>query len=277
MLAEAELKKRLQQSAANDFAPPETAELFPLALEMSRYIGAVDAELRDELIYPCFATWILDGLFEPEQMRQLLNLAIDDDHLFFQIGEQGTDSVFTRSFSMLLLPLLLIVHRKRPYLSSSNIQFLKQTLFRYLEQERDKRGYVPGKGWAHAVAHAADALDDLAQCKELDGDGLRGILDVIRVQMSVSEFVYTHAEDERMSVATVAVMKRPSCPPSLIADWLQTFPPLVAPFEAMPDDYYRYLNVKQFLRSLYFRAAREGVADDVCQTIRDSVEEINKF
>lgn len=277
MMTEAELKKRLQQSAVNAFKPPTEAELFPLSLAMTRYIGAVDSELRDDLIYPCFATWILDGLYAPEQMRQFLELAVDDDHLFFQIGEQGTGSVFTRTFSMLLLPLLLIAHRKRPYLTPTTIQSLKQTIFNYLEQEQDKRGYVPGKGWAHAIAHAADALDDLAQSEELDNDDLRDILAVIRAQMSVGELVFAHAEDERMSVAAVAVMKRPSLPLTAIIDWLQTFRPLVGDFETMPDDYYRYLNVKQFLRSLYFRASREGIAEEICQVIRNTAEEINRF
>ncbi|WKL05120.1 DUF2785 domain-containing protein [Paenibacillus amylolyticus] len=33
------------------------------------------------------------------------------------------------------------------------------------KKERDYRGYDEEKGWAHAIAHAADVLDDLAQCK----------------------------------------------------------------------------------------------------------------
>ena len=32
----------------------------------------------------------------------------------------------------------------------------------WLLRERDLRGFVPGKGWAHAVAHGADALGALA-------------------------------------------------------------------------------------------------------------------
>ena len=72
-------------------------------------------------------------------------------------------------------------------------------------------------------------------------------------------------------------MKRPSLTSADITDWLHTFPPLVVDLATMPDDFYRTLNVKHFLRSLYFRAAREGVAEDVCQAIRDTAEEINKF
>jgi len=33
----------------------------------------------------------------------------------------------------------------------------------YARDERDRRGYIDGKGWAHTVAHTADALDSCAQ------------------------------------------------------------------------------------------------------------------
>ena len=36
-------------------------------------------------------------------------------------------------------------------------------------RERDLRGFVPGKGWAHAVAHGADALGALGRLPHLGG------------------------------------------------------------------------------------------------------------
>ncbi|WP_312027537.1 DUF2785 domain-containing protein [Brevibacillus brevis] len=49
-------------------------------------------------------------------------------------------------------------------------------LFSYIRQETDLRGYGEEKRWAHATAHAADALDDLTQCSELDQTDLSGIV-----------------------------------------------------------------------------------------------------
>lgn len=276
MLTETELKERLQQLAANKFKPSTGDDLASLTLEMMRHIGSTDPVLRDDLIYSGLATWMVEGLLEPEQMMQLMDLAVDENHLFFKIGEQDTDSVFMRSFSALLLPVFLYVHRKRPYLAPESIQSLKQTIFHYLEEENDKRGFIRGKGWAHAVAHAADALGHLASCEAMGAVELQQILAVIREQMSIAEFVFAHAEDERMA-AVVAVLKREVLAQTEIAEWLKTFPPLVEPFAAMPEDYYRYLNVKQFLRSLYFRADTAGLHDEVQKAVRETAVEIIKF
>ena len=41
-------------------------------------------------------------------------------------------------------------------------------------RERDLRGFVPGKGWAHAIAHGADALGALGESPHLAGPELDG-------------------------------------------------------------------------------------------------------
>ena len=46
-------------------------------------------------------------------------------------------------------------------------------------RERDTRGYVPGKGWAHAVAHGADAIGVLADSPHLAAAELTVLLDVL--------------------------------------------------------------------------------------------------
>lgn len=103
------LKETLLTIRANSFLAPPHA--FELALEMVTHIGSPDPQLRDELIYSTFSHWIEEGVLSPEQLQELLAIALDDQHLFYRIGESGTDSVFTRSFSVLLLPLILILHR----------------------------------------------------------------------------------------------------------------------------------------------------------------------
>jgi hypothetical protein len=92
---------------------------------------------------------------------------MDDQHMFYYMGEEEGDGVFTRAFSVLLLPLLLAVHRDAPYLSSGEIRIVKQNLIDFLQQEKDRRGFVPGKGWAHARACCRRASMNLALCSEL--------------------------------------------------------------------------------------------------------------
>ncbi len=271
------LKERLGQIAKDEFRVDSDAERWTLALTMTLFIGSPDSELRDGLIYPAFYTWILKHeLFTAVQLHQLLDLAIDENHLFYRLGEKGTDAVFTRSFSALLLPLLLIAHRKRPFLTQLEIVNLKETVIRYLELEQDVRGYVGEKGWAHAVAHAADALDDLALCQELGADDLRDILAAIQQKIGTDNYVFVHEEDERMGTAVTSLLSRQALDETEINDWIRSFIPFVAEVEAGPTSS-RYLNVKNFLRSLYFRLYGQEEYEAICPVIFEVVREIGRF
>lgn len=136
-------------------------KLFPILLN---HIGSTDSYLRDELIYSAFGTWTLRyNVIDQEQLRSLLPIILNERHMLYNIGEKNTDSVFRRSFSILLLPLILITHRSQHFLTAPEIRQVKEKLIYFLENEKDLRGFVSEKGWAHSIAHAADALDDIAK------------------------------------------------------------------------------------------------------------------
>ncbi|NCF68860.1 MAG: DUF2785 domain-containing protein [Chloroflexi bacterium] len=59
-------------------------------------------------------------------------------------GESGADTVFTRTFSMLIVASVLNAHRRHPSLPDSELQVIKSKILRYLKGEKDLRGYVPG-------------------------------------------------------------------------------------------------------------------------------------
>jgi hypothetical protein len=277
VLTEQLLKERLNQIAGDEFRVDNEGERFELALGMARFIGSPDPELRDGLIYQAFCFWILEHeAFTAVQLHQLFDLVVDENHLFYRLGEKGTDAVFTRTFSMLLLPLLLIAHRKRPYLTQPEIVNLKDTVIRYLEREQDVRGYVRDKGWAHAVAHAADALDDLALCQELGADDLGDILTAVQYKIGTDDYIFVHEEDERMVTAVASLLSRRALSDTAVNEWIRSFIPFVAEVEAGPSSS-RYLNVKNFLRSLYFRLCGQGEYETICPAIFATVREIGRF
>lgn len=131
------LKQKLQHIQSVDLSIDNVEQPYELALYMMKHIGSPDPVLRDELIYVTLATWIGQGVFSEEQLRDVLQLSLDDKHLFYGIGEQGTDSVFTRTFSVLLLPPILSVDRERPFLNKEDIAGIHHRLTTYLECEKD--------------------------------------------------------------------------------------------------------------------------------------------
>lgn len=265
MLPESELKKQLQSMVGEKFAVLATADLTPLVEAMTAHIGSTDFELRDDLIYSAFAAWVMQDVLTAEQLRGLLNATLDDRHIFYRVGESGTDSVFTRTFSMLLLPVILFAHQRRPYLTSAEIQTIKQKILRYISLERDYRGFVEEKGWAHAIAHTADALESLAHCQEVGVTDLIDLLNAIKQLAGISEQVLTHEEDERLSIAVSALVKRGVLE---TADWQQWLDDCVAVVEEprpVPQSVFSRTNIKNLLRSLYFRLNRMVAAEQLPQ------------
>ncbi len=277
-LSERALKDQLITLSEDKFQLPEQADPYERAVEMMPHIGSVDSELRDDLIYTCLATWVLaeEELFTEEHLKALLHISLDESHLFYKLGESRTDSIFTRSFSMLMLPLLLIAHRRRPYLTREELLEVKAKIFDYVQREKDLRGYVEeeDKGWAHAMAHSADALDDLALCKEMGVNDLREILTAIRGMVARPEVVYNFEEDERMVIPVKAALSRKILKEADVVEWLESFVPLTEEKEPFPSVYRQALNIKNFLRSLYFCAIKPETAVQIGENSAANLAEL---
>lgn len=128
---------------------------------MLEHIGSTDSELRDELIYTSFYQLIIDrNQIEAKVLAELFDTCIDE-LMFKGIGETETDTVFTRSFTTLLVALILNRDNRDNFLSSSKVNYIKERLMKSLYLEKDVRGYVAGKGWAHSIAHIADTFEEL--------------------------------------------------------------------------------------------------------------------
>lgn len=278
MLSEIQLKEKLQVFAGNEFRLSENDNLSEIIPEMLSHIGSIDSVLRDDLIYSAFGTWILRyNVINQEELRNLLSISLDEQHMLYQIGEENTDSVFRRSFSVLLLPLLLITHRSHPFLSAPEIHQIKEKLLYYLGNEKDRRGFVREKGWAHAIAHAADALDDLAQCSELNKSDLAEILEAIHNVICIKDTVYIYGEDERIVTAVIAIIKRELFSEKEIAQWIQSFADSALLIKTAPERHMIRANVKNFLQSLYFRLQWKPEPNNFDAPIRHTLQKINPF
>lgn len=253
MITQPALKQKLQEIAQAGFEPAPQDELRPLLAAMTAHIGALDPLLRDDLIFMVFRHWIGRDHLPAPLLRELFDAALDERHLFYAMGGGEPDAVFTRTFSLLLLACLLDSHRRRPFLKPGEVQHaLRQTLS-YAAQERDFRGYVEGKGWAHSAAHTADVLDELARCTELSSAEMAELLAGIGALAANPAGVYTHQEDERLSVAARAALECGRLPVETWLAWVDGFVALAKAPGEFPHSYYRKVNVKHFLRCCYFR------------------------
>ncbi len=208
--------------------------------------------------------WIERGLYAPAAMRAMA--ARMADNLAAGLGERDTDSVFLRAFSLLVLTSIVSRDNTHPFYDAGDMRDILDRVLHYAAAERDLRGYIPGKGWAHAVAHTADILWALASNRHLEAADLGRVLDAIAVLVAPPvAHIYLHNEDERLAHAALGVLHRDLAPPPAVAIWLER---LVHPdgrdlgFAALlsqPDVAMRH-NTIAFLRGLYFQLA--GLAYD---------------
>ncbi|MEA5078691.1 MAG: DUF2785 domain-containing protein [Anaerolineaceae bacterium] len=247
------LVQSLRKIEANKFQPEngrKAAEYLPAMLQ---FLGDPDPELRDELIYSTLANWVTnEGFLTPTDLVWLLVQSLDKDHLFYKIGHHGETSIFTRSFSVLTIALLLYQHRKQAFLSQNEVSNTKAALLAYLAQEKDWRGYTADYGWAHAAAHSADALDELVQCHEVDATGQKEVLAALIPVLWNGGALFCDEEDERISALVCSIIQTGKLAAHEIIEWSHQ---LLACLE-QPRSHAQFcarVNSKNLMRCLYFR------------------------
>lgn len=178
-----------------------------LVEEMLQHIGSTDSELRDELIYSVFFKLIVEKVLTDAELVAVLETCRDEDHLFHQISGSSTDAVFTRSFSSLVIALVLHQDKIRRFLSGEVLKITFAESLDYMEREQDIRGFVEGKGWAHSIAHGADLLAEAAGHPAFERDGAERCLAVVAGCLFKDGY-YMNEEDDRLIFVLEALLEK---------------------------------------------------------------------
>jgi hypothetical protein len=140
------------------------------------------------------------------------------------LGENGTDSVFLRSFSLLWLACIVDYDNKNQILSGKEVDLILERTVKYASLEKDTRGLVESKGWAHAVAHLSDLLMVLVRNRNIDSDDQIRIINwIARKLNSPTDEVFIYGEDRRLSRILLEVLKRGEIGLKGISAWLKDF------------------------------------------------------
>ncbi|MCK2156438.1 DUF2785 domain-containing protein [Exiguobacterium sp. 17-1] len=245
-VTEQQLKMQLQQK--------DTVISKELLEPMLHHIGSLDPVLRDDLIFSRLAEWIMSEEFSATSAERIVSFVLSQNGLFYQLTEPDDTAVFTRSFSALLLAVVLETDAAHPQLEEKTYEQISNQLLEYLSNETDFRGFVPDCGWAHSIAHIADAYDAWfkhPRCQVRNEQA--AITRFIEILMT-PDYVFIDEEQERVITAWLAARKR-----GIEDDVFLTM--LEGPIEAWLDlpvtwddaQFNVLRNTKQLLRTLYFR------------------------
>ena len=194
---------------ANDFTVPTAEPMAPLLHELSSYLASSDPELRDDIAYNVLVHWLYVQDEVPAELRDELISTWEAD-LRNGIGEDGTDSVFRRSYSALMLSIIAATDiEQRPVLDQAAFDTMLDAALVYLHEEKDTRGFDATKGWVHSVAHTADLLKYLGCSQKLRPHGQVRILNAIAAKLGAVDHALIAGEDVRLARAVVSIVARP--------------------------------------------------------------------
>lgn len=264
---------------AAGLAVPSDRPLDELTAELTRMLGDPDPALRDGTAYPALTTWIERGVYDDLLPGLGDGMALG---LLAGLGERDTDTVFRRSFSALVLGECIARDNARPLLPGGKILEWGDRLSTWLLREHDLRGFVPGKGWAHAVSHGADALAILARSPHLATPELTVLLDVVADRLLLpADRLFSSGEPDRLAFATMAVLRRNIVPLRVLEPWIARIA-VAAGTRSTYDDRDPYLaggNAEAFLRALYLQlslgARPPQVRSDLLLVVVDALKSTN--
>jgi len=243
-----------QQVRSAEMKVPTDRPLADLTAELTTMLGSTDPVERDEIAYPILATWISEGVYDDLLAGLGDGMAAG---LTQGLGETGTDSVFRRSFSALALAECIRRDNVEGRLPGGKILEWGDRVSGWLVRERDVRGFVPGHGWAHAVAHGADAIGALAESPHFGLTELTVLLDVVADRVVMEAPVpLTSGEPDRLALATMTILRRRLVPLRILEPWLARVTAAATGTGSPGEDPYLRTGTPQaFLRALHIQVA----------------------
>jgi len=240
------------QVQATGFEVPSDRPLDDLTAELTTMLGSTRPEVRDGTAFPALATWIDRGIYDD------LLIGLGDGMvagLAVGLGESGTDTVFRRSFSALILAACLERDNERHLLPGAKILEWGDRVATWFLAEKDSRGWVPDKGWAHAVAHGADTIGALGESPHLAGPEHALLLDILaeRVLLQPSDQPLAAGEPDRIAAAVMQILRRNTLSTDVLEPWVHRIGAAGNPFvgPADHDPYAATAGPQALLRALF--------------------------
>ena len=221
---------------------------------MLQHIGATDATIRDATNYRLFIELLNEQLIPRATLIEFTQQLVTNDFLYKGIYNGESDDVFTRSFAALWLTGIFHVDEQLHFLQPEQAQLLMEQCVSYLAKERDVRGFVEGKGWAHSVAHGADLAVAILSHSHAKMQYAPLVLQAVK-SVFWKGTVFTDDEDERL-VKILEVLIRNEFPEDVLVEWVEQL------FDKLAHELYQVgyttsffharTNTLQFAKTLYF-------------------------
>jgi len=206
---------RLQGLKERKFAIDDERARTRLADGLLDCLSSPDPALRDGIAFEAWSTWLRAGLLDEATRRAALH------RLLPQLAQgEGDPGGFRPPFSALVLSEVARTDRIAAWMTPEERETLLLHATSYLSSVRDYRGFVPGEGWRHGVAHGSDLLLQIALNPAYDKPRLDRILGAVAAQVAPEGQAYVFGEPERLGRPVLFIAARGLYSESEWSAWL---------------------------------------------------------
>lgn len=250
-------RTQLEALKAAEWNVADDAARNTLARALTACLGDPDPAVRDGLAFEGLQHWMRNGQLTGETVAALNT---DLQARLIAPDPEG----FQRPFSALVLAEVARTDRVQPWMTADQRTALLDASINYLTGIRDYRGFVPGEGYRHATAHAADLMLQLTLNPAFDKPQLTRIRDAIASQIAPADHFYVNGESERLATPILYMARRNVFTEEEWTAWLtQISGP--GPLGASWDGWFlsnaglaRRHNLNQFVNTIYVNARLGG-------------------
>jgi hypothetical protein len=217
-------------------------------------LGDADPALRDGVAFEALQHYMRNNQLTSETLAQI------NAELQSMIAAQDPQG-FRAPFAALVLSEVARTDRVAPWMTAEQRAELVNASVAYMRAITDHRGFIPGEGYRHAVAHAGDLMLQLVLNQNVDRAQLTQIRDAITAQVSPAEHFYINGESERLARPILYMAQRNVFTEAEWTAWLTA----LTGDEASWRDWYlsnaglaRRHNLTAFVSTIYINARLSG-------------------
>lgn len=183
-------------------------------------IGHEEAAIRDQLNYRLFIMLLSENALGETIITEFVSKLSSTDGLLFNIGENGTSSVFQRSYAALYLAAIVNADRQLNILTSEQLELLAQNAVALLSKEQDLRSFVDTKsGWAHSITNTTELISAIIAHPLYPIRFTAQILQAIRANIWKG-YVFIDDEEERFCNIIQALLAK-NIDEELFIEWFE--------------------------------------------------------
>lgn len=229
------------------------------------HIGNSNPDIRDELVYASFCHALLDQLTPIEDFHWLVEKALHSRQM--SISENNLQATLTRSFTALLLSLLLAVDNQEssPYyqqIPAAYQQQLFDTALQSLKEETDVSGWHEEYGWIHVIAHEAEFLLSACLHQQFPAEKLSLVWSTIIDLLYRQTQVFSAGEERRLALIISQLISQEKLTQNELAFWIEQ----ITFSDNSPSEYFAQINFENFLLALSTYLEKEEILSPLLKT-----------